>query len=93
MSKNTLLSTSIALATLVPTLALATPAHAGVTRSGSSLPNKSQSVKYAENRGRSASDLPDHVGPKKGWPDNHGIDNAWEHANEHSAHHRNDSEG
>ena len=92
MSKSKLLTTSIAFATIAPALALATPAHAGSTRSGTSLPRANHEA-LAENRGRSAGDLPSHVGPKKGWPDNHGIENAWEHANEHSAHHRNQSDG
>ena len=92
MSATKRLSTSIAIATFSITLAIASSANAKETRSASSLP-KASSTTHRDDRGAKGKDLPRHVGPKKGWPDNHGIENAWEHANEHSAHHRNDSEG
>ncbi|MCW1381964.1 hypothetical protein OLX02_03930 [Novosphingobium sp. KCTC 2891] len=82
-----LLGSSIALATLLA----AGSAHAGSIRSRDALP----SVSYAGKQSEKFSDrsLPTHVGPKKGWRDNHGLENAYEHSNEHSAHHRNDSDG
>lgn len=86
------LSTSIAFAIALPALSLAVPAAAKETRSATSLPKVSL-VAYGASNGRPASSLPRDVGPKKGWPVNHGIENAWEHANEHSAHHRNCSDG
>ena len=89
MSNNKPLSTSIALAILAPALVLASPALGRETRSGTSLPRAGLS---GEDHGAGRSQ-PRQVGPKKGWPDNHGIENAWERANEHSAHHRNESEG
>lgn len=82
MSKKLLLSSSIAIAALITS-----PAYAGSTRSGHALPKVATSSSHASHA------LPQHVGPKKGWPDNNGIKNAWEHSNEHSAHHRHDSEG
>ena len=72
-------SSSIALAALL----LAGSAHAASTRSSGNLPTS---------QGRSASSLPTHVGPKDGFRHNHGLEEAWEHSNEHSAHHRGDND-
>jgi len=79
-----LTSSSIALAALL----MAGNAQAAPHRSGGDLPQSSSS-----GHGRSASSLPDHVGPKNGFKDNHGIEEAYEHSDEHSAHHRHDSPG
>jgi hypothetical protein len=73
--------------------ALAAPAHAE-SRSGKSLPAVTYSkpapvtVSGKPGKGHGDRDLPTHVGPKKGFPDNRGIKEAFEHSNEHSAHHR-----
>ncbi|WP_225205048.1 hypothetical protein [Novosphingobium huizhouense] len=86
-------SSSLAFTLVAVTLAAApVGAWAKETRSGSSLPAPKPPVPAAAHGG-AAKELPKHVGPKKGWPRNHGIENAWQHANEHSAHHRNDSDG
>lgn len=90
-----LLCSSIAIAGLLT----ATAAEAKATRAAGSLPapkagfagvsSKSDSFRSGR-RGRDPKSLPTHVGPKKGWKYNRGLENAWEHSNEHSAHHRHD---
>lgn len=76
---------TLALSAALLSLAFAATAEAKSTRSFASIPAPAA---------KSHRDLPDHVGPKKGFADNHGIREAMEHSNEHSAHHRNhDSPG
>lgn len=70
---------NLALSAALLSVAFASTAEAKSTRSSASVP----AVSHQSHR-----DLPSHVGPKKGFADNHGIRQAMEHSNEHSAHHR-----
>ncbi|MEO0032621.1 MAG: hypothetical protein RIS94_2379 [Pseudomonadota bacterium] len=83
-----LTSSSIAIVALF----LAGTAHAASTRSGSNLPTFKPASYTTSNSGRSVSSLPTHVGPKDGFRENHGLEEAREHSNEHSAHHRGDDD-
>lgn len=70
-----------ALAVALPMLALAAPAHA--TRVGEEkLPAFSATMEAAAHKSG---------GPKNGWRDNHGREEAYRHANDHARFKRHDS--
>lgn len=81
------LKTPFAAGILVAALILPAAAHAGNNRAAAAMPKGGYETSKKDDKTRPS------VGPKDGFPDNRGIDRAYERSNEHSALHRNDSKG
>jgi hypothetical protein len=80
--KNPLAAGIVAAALILPAAA-----HAGENRAGAAIPKSGYDTAKKDDKAKPT------VGPKDGFPDNRGIDRAYERSNEHSALHRNDSKG